>query len=42
MSVLSTFSAEEIDEGIDAIRLRHPEHELTYTDRFAFIQGFKD
>jgi len=42
MSVLSTFSPEEIDEGVEAIRLRHPEHELRYTDRFAFIQGFND
>ncbi|XVQ13983.1 class I SAM-dependent methyltransferase [Spirillospora sp. CA-255316] len=42
MSVLSTFSAEEIDAGVETIRLRHPEHEVTYTDRFAFIQGFRD
>ena len=42
MSVLSTFSAEEIDAGVEAIRLRHPEHELQYIDRFAFIQGFRD
>ncbi|MFB4316077.1 class I SAM-dependent methyltransferase [Actinomadura sp. 21ATH] len=41
MSVLSTFSAGEIDEGIETIRLLHPEHEITYTDRFAFIQGVR-
>ncbi|MFI0349466.1 class I SAM-dependent methyltransferase [Actinomadura sp. 9N407] len=41
MSVLSTFTAGEIDEGIETIRLLHPEHEITYTDRFAFIQGVK-
>jgi ubiquinone/menaquinone biosynthesis C-methylase UbiE len=42
MSVLSTFSAAEIEEGIETIRLRHPEHELNYIDRFAFIQGVRD
>lgn len=39
MSVLSTFSDDELAAGIEEIRDRHPEEELTYTDRFAFIRG---
>jgi ubiquinone/menaquinone biosynthesis C-methylase UbiE len=39
MSVLSTFSDDELAAGIEEIRARHPEEELTYTDRFAFIMG---
>jgi ubiquinone/menaquinone biosynthesis C-methylase UbiE len=39
MSVLSTFSDSELAAGIEEIRARHPEGELTYTDRFAFIRG---
>jgi SAM-dependent methyltransferase len=39
MSVLSTFSAEEISAGVEMIRSRYPEGDISYTDRFAFIHG---
>ncbi|MFN2497134.1 MAG: trans-aconitate 2-methyltransferase [Pseudonocardiaceae bacterium] len=37
MSVLHSFSAEEIAAGQQEIRERHPEPELNFADRFAFI-----
>ena len=42
MSVLSTFSHDEIGAGIEEIRTRHPESPITYADRFAFVRGIKD
>ncbi|WP_244333717.1 class I SAM-dependent methyltransferase [Streptomyces seoulensis] len=39
MSVLSTFSEGEIEEGIDEMRAAHPEPVLVFPDRFAFILG---
>jgi ubiquinone/menaquinone biosynthesis C-methylase UbiE len=39
MSVLSTFSAEEVAAGVEEIRRRHPEQTLEFTDRFAFVSG---
>lgn len=41
MSVLSTFDDAELDAGLDEMRRRHPEGELSFMDRFAFIQGVK-
>jgi ubiquinone/menaquinone biosynthesis C-methylase UbiE len=41
MSVLSTFSDAELDAGLDEMRRRHPEPELDFVDRFAFIRGVK-
>jgi ubiquinone/menaquinone biosynthesis C-methylase UbiE len=41
MSVLSTFSDTEIADGLAEIRERHPEPELTFTDRFAFVLGVR-
>jgi len=42
MSVLSTFSDEELDAGIEEIRARHPEPELVFPGRFAFVLGIRD
>ncbi|WP_326807201.1 MULTISPECIES: methyltransferase [unclassified Streptomyces] len=42
MSVLSTFSDEELDTGIEEIRARHPEPELVFPDRFAFVLGVRE
>ena len=42
MSLLSLFSDEEIEAGITEIRARHPEPELSFPDRFAFILGRRD
>jgi len=42
MSVLSTFSDEELDAGIEEIRARHPEREVVFPDRFAFVLGVRD
>ncbi|MET7936211.1 methyltransferase [Streptomyces sp. NPDC005322] len=42
MSVLSTFSDEELRAGIEEIRARHPEPELVFPDRFAFVLGARD
>ncbi len=42
MSVLSTFSQEEIAAGLEEIRDRYPESPITYRDRFAFVRGIKD
>ncbi|MFD6323782.1 class I SAM-dependent methyltransferase [Streptomyces sp. NPDC058442] len=39
MSLLSTFSDSEIEEGIEEMRATHPEPVLTFPDRFAFIVG---
>ncbi|WP_030719564.1 class I SAM-dependent methyltransferase [Streptomyces sp. NRRL S-237] len=37
MSLLSTFSDSEIEEGIDEMKVAHPENELVFPDRFAFV-----
>lgn len=42
MSVLSLFSDAEIEAGIAEIRDRHPEPELSFPDRFAFVLGRRD
>ncbi|MFD7505354.1 hypothetical protein [Streptomyces sp. NPDC059850] len=42
MSVLSTFSDEELDAGIEEIRARHPEPEFVFADRFAFVLGVRE
>lgn len=42
MSVLSTFSDEELEAGIEEIRARHPEPELVFSDRFAFVLGVRE
>ncbi|MFA3872237.1 class I SAM-dependent methyltransferase [Streptomyces sp. MMCC 100] len=39
MSLLSTFSETEIDEGVEEIRTAHPESVLVFPDRFAFVLG---
>ncbi|MEU1074388.1 MULTISPECIES: methyltransferase [unclassified Streptomyces] len=39
MSLLSTFTDDEIEKGIDEIRAAHPEPVLVFPDRFAFILG---
>lgn len=39
MSVLSSFSAEEIEAGVAYIESRYPEGVLRYQDRFGFIRG---
>ncbi|MEV0300148.1 class I SAM-dependent methyltransferase [Streptomyces prasinus] len=39
MSLLSTFSDHEIEEGIEEMRATHPEPVLTFPDRFAFVLG---
>lgn len=41
MSLLSTFSDAEIEEGIEEMRATHPEPELSFPDRFAFVLGVK-
>jgi ubiquinone/menaquinone biosynthesis C-methylase UbiE len=41
MSVLSSFSDEEIARGQEEIRARYTEPELQFVDRFAFISGRK-
>jgi ubiquinone/menaquinone biosynthesis C-methylase UbiE len=42
MSALSRFSIEEVEAGIEEIRARHTEPQITYKDRFAFVRGIKD
>lgn len=42
MSVLSTFSEDELEAGIDEIRSSYPQPEVTYTNRFAFILGLRE
>ncbi|MFE9723145.1 class I SAM-dependent methyltransferase [Streptomyces sp. NPDC005794] len=39
MSLLSTFSDAEIDEGIEEMAAAHPGPVLTFPDRFAFVRG---
>jgi SAM-dependent methyltransferase len=39
MSLLSTFSDSEIEAGIEEMRAAHPEPELVFPDRFAFVLG---
>lgn len=39
MSLLSTFTDSEIEDGIEEIRATHPEPVLTFPDRFAFVLG---
>jgi ubiquinone/menaquinone biosynthesis C-methylase UbiE len=41
MSVLSTFSQEEIAAGVEEISSRYTEPEIAYDDRFAFVRGIK-
>lgn len=41
MSVLSTFSPDEIEEGVKEIRSRYAAGPITFTDRFAFVYGEK-
>jgi ubiquinone/menaquinone biosynthesis C-methylase UbiE len=42
MSVLSTFSQDEVAAGLDEIRARYPESPITYQDRFVFVRGIKE
>jgi SAM-dependent methyltransferase len=39
MSLLATFTDDEIEHGIAEISQRHPEEDLEFTDRFAFVHG---
>lgn len=39
MSVLSSFSEDELRRGLAEIEQRHPEQQLEFPDRFAFITG---
>ncbi|WP_233521525.1 methyltransferase domain-containing protein [Streptomyces triticagri] len=39
MSVLADFDDDRIERGIAEIRAAHPEDELTFPDRFAFVRG---
>ncbi|MFE5592331.1 class I SAM-dependent methyltransferase [Streptomyces sp. NPDC056549] len=39
MSLLFTFSDDEIEMGIEEMRLAHPEPVLVFPDRFAFVLG---
>lgn len=39
MSVLSTFSDEELEAGLEEMAAAYPEPELTFPDRFAFVLG---
>ncbi|MFD4258315.1 class I SAM-dependent methyltransferase [Streptomyces sp. NPDC058534] len=39
MSLLSTFSDSEIEEGVEEMRAAHPEPVLVFPDRFAFVLG---
>lgn len=39
MSLLSTFTDNEIEKGIEEMRAAHPEPVLVFPDRFAFILG---
>jgi ubiquinone/menaquinone biosynthesis C-methylase UbiE len=39
MSVLSTFDDDELAAGLDEMRRRHPDPELRFVDRFAFVLG---
>ncbi|GAA3971870.1 hypothetical protein GCM10022384_23410 [Streptomyces marokkonensis] len=39
MSLLSTFSGSEIEEGVEEMRAAHPEPVLVFPDRFAFVLG---
>ena len=41
MSVLSTFDDDELAAGLDEMRRHHPEDELHFLDRFAFILAVK-
>jgi ubiquinone/menaquinone biosynthesis C-methylase UbiE len=41
MSVLSTFDDEELAAGLAEMRSGHPEGELSFPDRFAFVLGRK-
>ncbi|MQA86598.1 MAG: methyltransferase domain-containing protein [Streptosporangiales bacterium] len=41
MSVLSTFSKEEIEEGVKEIRQRYSAGSISFKDRFAFVYGVK-
>jgi hypothetical protein len=39
MSLLSTFSDSEIEEGVEEMQAAHPEPVLVFPDRFAFVLG---
>lgn len=42
MSVLSTFSQDEIAAGVEEIKDRYPESPISYQDRFVFVRGIKE
>jgi ubiquinone/menaquinone biosynthesis C-methylase UbiE len=42
MSVLSTFSQEEIAAGVEEIQGRYPDSPISYQDRFVFVRGIKE
>ncbi|WP_307852076.1 methyltransferase domain-containing protein [Streptomyces sp. b94] len=39
MSLLSTFTDSELEEGVEEMRAAHPEPVLVFPDRFAFVLG---
>jgi ubiquinone/menaquinone biosynthesis C-methylase UbiE len=41
MSVLSSFSQDEIAAGVEEIGERYPDTPISYRDRFAFVRGIK-
>ncbi|NMH91043.1 class I SAM-dependent methyltransferase [Pseudonocardia bannensis] len=41
MSVLSTFTDDELAAGLDEMRERYPQRELHFLDRFAFVRGVR-
>jgi SAM-dependent methyltransferase len=41
MSVLSTFTDEEMAAGLDEMRERYPQRELHFVDRIAFVSGVR-
>lgn len=42
MSVLSTFSEEELRAGLEEMRAKHAPGQLTFRDRFAFVLGTRE
>lgn len=41
MSMLSTWTESELAAGLEEMRAAHPEEELQFVDRFAFVRGVK-
>jgi hypothetical protein len=39
MSLLSAFDDEQLEAGVAEIRAAHPEEEVSFPDRFAFVLG---